>query len=72
MQIDYKVQLLKNELRELKGSVGDLIANKESRSYLRYDERMRVEEIFSALYEDIQVLEKGAEVISLILTGVEN
>ena len=72
MHIDHKVRLLKNELRELKGSVGALIADEESRSYLRYEERERVEEIFSALYEDIQVLEKGAEVVSLILTGVEN
>lgn len=72
MHIDHKVRLLKNELRELKGSVGALIADEESRSYLRYEERERVEEIFSALYEDIQVLEKGAEVVSLILTGIEN
>ncbi len=72
MHIDHKVRLLKHELRELKGSVGELIADEESRSYLRYEERKRIEEIFSALYEDILVLEKGAEVVSLILTGIEN
>lgn len=72
MPIDQKVRLLQSELSELKDHVSDLISDEESRLYLRFDERTRVEEILNALHEDIMVLEKGAEVISVILAGVEN
>lgn len=72
MQIDQKIRLLQGELGELKNNVSELIADKESRSYLRFDEQARVEEILNALHEDILVLEKGAEVISIILAGIEN
>ena len=72
MQIDQKIRLLQGELGELKNNVSELIADKESRSYLRSDEQARVEEILNALHEDILVLEKGAEVISIILAGIEN
>lgn len=72
MQIDQKVRLLQNELSELKDHVGELISDEAARLYLRFDECARVEEILNAIHEDITVLEKGAEVISVILTGIEN
>ena len=72
MQIDQKVKLLQSELGELKNDVSELISDEGSRAYLRSEERACVEEILNALHEDIQVLEKGAEVIALILAGVEN
>ena len=72
MQIDQKVTLLQSELGELKNDVSELISDEGSRAYLRFEERTCVEEILNAPHEDIQVLEKGAEVIALILAGVEN
>ncbi len=72
MQVERDIRLLQNELGSLKSHVNKMIDDEKSRYYLRFDERHRVQEILGAIEEDIEMLEKGAEVISMILAGIEN
>ncbi len=64
-----KVKKLQSELEAVHKTVREMRSDKVYSSNLGSDDHQRVEEILSALHEDIQVLEKGAEVIEIILTG---
>lgn len=72
MQIDEKVRKLQGELDALQKTVSEMRSDRGSRSCLCPNDHQRVEEILNALHEDIQVFEKGAEVIAVILAGKEN
>lgn len=72
MPLDRDIRLLQSELGSLRSHVSKMIDDEKSRYYLRFDERHRVQEILGAIEEDLVILEKGAEVISTILAGIEN
>ena len=63
-----KVKKLQCELEAVHKTVSEMRSDKGSRRGLRSDDHQRVEEILNALHEDIQVLEKGAEGIAVIMT----
>ncbi|UZJ38567.1 MULTISPECIES: hypothetical protein [unclassified Prosthecochloris] len=64
-----KIEEIHSKLDALQKLIDKIQSDENSFSGLVPDDHRRVEELLHALHEDIEVLEKGAEVIAGIMAG---